>query len=252
MGFIIAKTVLLLIVPPASLLIAMVVGFLIIRLRPGLGRVLIAAGFIPLYLLSISPVSNALMRPLEAAVPPMKDERVVADAIVVLGGGVHDLAWAGLPSEPSPAALARLVKGMSLYRKLHLPLVLMGGNGDPSRAVTSDADAMARVAHEAGVPAKDIILEDRSRNTIEGARALNRLIRGKRIILVTSASHMKRARAMFAKNGFAVLPAPTAYVSEQRKTTPYSFIPHAANLSLSSSACTEYLSLFWYTVTRTI
>ncbi len=55
MEFVVTKIVLYLILPPASLIIIMAAGFLI-GLRHVLGRLLVAAGFLLLYLLSISPV----------------------------------------------------------------------------------------------------------------------------------------------------------------------------------------------------
>jgi uncharacterized SAM-binding protein YcdF (DUF218 family) len=252
MGFVISKVLLYLVVPPASLILLMAAGFILLRSHRRLGTILVGSGFLVLYLLSIGPVSQALLAPLEAYAPPLKKEAVKADAIVVLGGGVVDLSWAGLPVQPSGMALARLMKGMALYRKHHLPLVLMGGNGDPSRQVTADADALAQVAREHGIPEKDLILENRSRNTVEGARSLGRLIKGRKIVLVTSAYHMKRAAGMFKKEGFHVTPAPTAYMTEKRRITAYSFLPHASSLSGSSAACSEYLSLFWYGLTDAI
>lgn len=246
MWFCISKTILYLMLPPASMLIIMAAGFFIMKFCRGLGKALVAAGFISLYLLSINLLSNALLKPLESYAPPLKAKYVRADAVVVLGGGVSDLAWLGLPSEPSCHSLERVVKAIILYRRLHLPFVLMGGNGDPYRTVTADADAMQAVALTLGVRSKNIILENKSRNTIESAAALPGLIKGRRIILVTSAYHMRRAAGIFRKEGFDVIPAPTGYRSEQRNLSFYSFIPRARSLADSSAACSEYLSLFWY------
>jgi uncharacterized SAM-binding protein YcdF (DUF218 family) len=252
MTFLISKTLVYLIVPPASLILLMAAGFLLLRSSRRLAHLLIGLGFLGLYLLSIGPVAQALIAPLEAYAPPLEKRAVTADAIVVLGSGVVDLSWAGLPGEPSGTGLARLVKGMILYRRYRLPLVLMGGNGDPSRDVTADADAMAHVAAELGISPKHLIRENRSRNTLEGARSLGGLIKGRRIILVTSAYHMKRAAGMFRKEGFQVTPAPTAYMTEARSITPYSFLPHASSLIVSSAACSEHISLFWYGLTDAI
>ncbi len=249
MSFPIAKTVLLLILPPAGPIIFMVLGFLVIRLSRCVGRFLISAGFITLYLLSISPVSDALLKPLETGAPPLKDEKIKADAIVVLGGGGVDLSWLAQPAEPSYTSLKRVAKGIMVYRDLHLPLVLVGGNGDPSRTAAPDADAMARTARALGVPSKDIVIENKSRNTLEGARSLKSVIKGKRIILVTSAYHMKRATSLFKKQGFYVVAAPAGYMREENKLSPYSFIPESGNLVASSMALTEYAGMFWYAVT---
>ena len=203
MGFFISKIALSLIVPPAGILIVILVGFLMLGCCRGFGRFLVSLGFIALYCLSISPVSDALLKPLESAWPPLpvKEKLLKAEAIVVLGGGVRDLSWIGLPASVPPEGEARLVKGVLIYRSLHVPLVLMGGNGDPVRSKIGDADAMEQLARELGVRAKDIVVENKSRNTLEGARILNRLVKAKRIILVTSAYHMKRAAAMFKNRG---------------------------------------------------
>lgn len=252
MFFSVSKILLYLITPPAGLILLILLGLLIVGVCRVLGRLLISFGVLALYLLSISPVSDALLKPLETFAPPLQERRVNADAVVVLGGGVSDPSWAGESATPSAEGMSRLVKGVTLYRKVHRPLVLMGGNGDPARDVTSDAETMARVSRDLGIPAKDLIVENKSRNTLEGAAALAGLIKGKRILLVSSAYHLKRATAMFEKRGFDVVPVPAVYLSEQTKISFYSYIPHAGTLYASSAACTEYISLFWYRMTRQI
>jgi uncharacterized SAM-binding protein YcdF (DUF218 family) len=94
-----------------------------------------------------------------------------------------------------------------------------------------------------------MITENAPRNTLESARAAKKLIKGNRIILVTSAYHMKRSSAMFRKQGFDVVPAPAGYRSEQQGLSLYSCIPRAGSLHDSSAALAEFLSLFWYTIT---
>ncbi len=252
MIFIFLKTVLSLILPPASLVIIMALGLLIGSQRV-LGRLLIGAGFLLLYLLSISPISDAMLKPIETAFPPWKEGPVKADAIVVLGGGVRDLAWPALPCESSGSSEERVIRGITIYRKHRLPLVFMGGNGDPSGAtVCADADAMSRTAVELGVPARDVKAENRSRNTLESAQALKNVIKGNNIILVTSAFHLKRASAMFAKQGFRVMPAPAGYRGEHKKLTFFSFIPSAESLIDSSTAVYEYAALLWYSLNKVI
>ena len=76
--------------------------------------------------------------------------------------------------------------------------------------------------------------------------------KGRDIILVTSAFHLKRATAMFKKQGFRVIPAPAGYRYEQKKLTFFSFIPHAGNLADSSIALYEYASLLWYSLNKSI
>ncbi len=249
MDFISAKTILTLFTPPAFLIIAIGAGFLMLLFCRLFGKILIVSGFLLLYLLSLSPVAELLLKPLEtnAAERLRKDTR--ADAIVVLSGGVKDLSWLELPPEPSSTSLERVVKGVTVYRVLQLPLVLAGGNAEPDGKAGPEADAMARVARDLGVPSKNIIAENKSRNTIESARALKGLLKGRRIVLITSAFHLKRATAMFRKQGFTVTPISASYLYQQRSLSFNSFIPEASSLSASSTAISEYIKLFWYSVT---
>ncbi len=249
MSFIITKILLSLILPPASLLLIMAAGFLIITFRRILGGVLIASSFLLFYLLCISPVSDFLLQTLERSTPPVHESSGQTDAIVVLGGGIRNLSWLGLEPQPSAMSIERLVAGVRLYRELHIPLVIIGGNGNPFEQEIKEAGAMGRIAKDIGVPDKDIIAENAPRNTLESARAARKLIKGNRIILVTSAYHIRRSSAIFRKQGFDVVPAPAGYRSEQRGFSLYSYIPRAGSLHDSSEALAEYLSLFWYTIT---
>ncbi len=224
-------------------------GFAVKIICRGFGRLLIASGFALLYLVSISPVSDALIRPLERAYPPLDVTRKAknADAIIVLGGGVRDLTWLGLAAEPSEMSLERVVAAVRLSHTEHLPLVLVGGNGDASKTGVSEAESMARAAAGLGVPRRDLIVIGKAQNTLESATAVRDRLKGKRIILVTSAFHMRRAVGLFNKKGFQVIPAPCGYRGEQRTLTSRSFIPRADCLSTSHAALGEYLSLAWYT-----
>jgi uncharacterized SAM-binding protein YcdF (DUF218 family) len=236
-----------LILPPSGLLILMAVGFLIVEKRRILGFLCIASGFFLLYGMCLGPVSDALIRPLESMYPPLTDTRNIhARAIVVLSGGVRDPSLPGLIPEPADSSLERMVQGVVLYRKLRIPLMLVGGSGDPGRPELKEADAMASTALSLGVPARDIHVENSVRNTLESARAVKRLLKSSRVILVTSAYHMKRAVAFFKKQGVDVVPAPTGYRAEKRTLTGYSFIPRLDNLYSSSAAVSEYMSYRWY------
>jgi uncharacterized SAM-binding protein YcdF (DUF218 family) len=248
MFFIISKVLLYLVLPPSIILILMAAGFLIVGQKRAVGWGLIALGFLLLYGLSTGPVMNSLIIPLETRYPPFKDTSVRADAIVVLSGGIRDLSWLGIDPEPSALSLERLVKGVMLHRVLRLPLIISGGRGSLIPSDMPEADAMARTAVELGVPGKKILIENNSRNTLESAMAVRGLITGRRIILVTSAFHMKRSVALFEKQGFDVVPAPTGYLALRRPLSLYAFIPSAVALATSSVALSEDISFAWYSM----
>ncbi|MGA2787761.1 MAG: YdcF family protein [Verrucomicrobiota bacterium] len=101
---------------------------------------------------------------------------VKADVIVVLGGGSHE--------RPERAA--------ELFKEQVAPRILISGLGD--------YEINRRRLLAAGVPATTIELETQSRTTRENAQFTVKLLREqklKRVILVTSWYHSRRALACF-------------------------------------------------------
>ena len=247
-GFVITKVLQSLLLPP-SIIIAMIgLGFMMIKKRPHLGKAFILAGFLTLYLLGIEPVADALIRPLESAFPPVKDVSLYSPAtIVILSAGVKDLSWLDAGPEPTNGSLSRLIYGIALYRQMHhASIVISGGSGDPQKQNISEADAMKDAAVSLGIPAGDIVIERGSRNTVESAEVLKKLVGKKKVVLVTSAYHMKRAVAIYRKTGMEVTPAPADYLSEQKGISLYSFIPKTCHMGTATAALSEHMSFAWY------
>jgi len=110
-----------------------------------------------------------------------------------------------------------------MAKKGEIPLVLCGSNGEPFATSLNDADCMAEAAYAMGMARNRFIVENRSRNTLENAREVRKILKGKRVILATSAYYMRRAVAMFTRQGFTVIPAPTYYLVQTRKMAPPPF-----------------------------
>lgn len=131
-----------------------------------------------------------------------------ADAIVVLGAGRDqgDLAWGD--DQPSMLAIERLRYASRLAKASALPVLISGGLhfGQPP----SEAAIMARVlVEDFAVPTR--WLESQSRTTWENAQFSRKMLEPEgisRVVLVTQAFHMARARWSFEQAGFVVLPAP--------------------------------------------
>lgn len=161
--------------------------------------------------------ANALTRLVESRLPPAPAcAAPVPNTVVVLGGG-----FARAPSSPSdfaalqPWSLHRVFTAVDLWRVLPgARFVISGG----ARGPIPEAVPMAALAQRLGVPAADIVLEGRSRNTWENARdtaALSPAI-PRRIWLVTSDLHMPRALGAFRAWGFSVC----AWPSERQDARP--------------------------------
>ena len=69
----------------------------------------------------------------------------------------------------------------------------------------------------------------------------------KRIILVTSAYHMNRAKRLFEKQGFEVIPYKVDYKTfGNSKTTLMDFLPSAGNLELAEIGIREIIGRLFY------
>jgi uncharacterized SAM-binding protein YcdF (DUF218 family) len=100
-----------------------------------------------------------------------------------------------------------------------------------------------------GVPPRAMVLENQSRNTNDNALYSAVLLnnRGvKRILLVTSAFHMRRAVPLFERQGFDVYPAPTDFQRLVGSTVLPGWLPSAENLSRTTLAIREHAGYWVY------
>ena len=235
-----------LVMPPASLLILILLGSLFIASRPKLARRVIILSVCLLWLLSTNSFSVWLHDQVIAEYPTinatdLKEKNV--QAIVVLGGGVVT----GLPGgdqQVNKTSLERLRLGAQLARQSGLPLVFTGGSGWGAKdAKIAEADVTEKVLLEAfGVNLT--FKEIQSRDTQENAANTWALLKKqdiRKIALVTHSTHMPRACAEFKKHGFQVVEAslgqPTANTG-----SGLGWFPNASNLEVSQSVLRELLA----------
>lgn len=241
-----------LILPPSSLFLLILIGLAIWRRWPRTGRSLAAAGVAALALLSVTAVADLFVRPLERMTRPLHaPERAGAQAIVVLAAGrLRDAPEYGGRDIPDYIALARLRYAAHLQRRTELPVLVSGGTAGEPRAGErpySLGDAMATALREDfGVPVRWV--EARSRDTAENAAYSAALLREdevRRVLLVTDAMHMARARAAFERAGLEVVDAPTMFFTGQARSI-HAWIPSAEGLRRSWYALYELIGIAWY------
>ena len=112
-----------------------------------------------------------------------------------------------------------------------------------------EADRLAALAEEYGIAPEQLLLEDQSRNTYENGLFTARLLheRGwQRILLVTSASHMRRSVGVFERQGLEVTAAPTDFAVVEIPFSPLRLTPDVEALRASSRAVKEYVGIFVY------
>lgn len=165
-----------------------------------------------LWFWSLPAASNWVRGHLEGQHPPIAIQEVPqAEAIVVLGGGVSPAGYGDLyPNLESGSD--RVWQAARLYHASKAPLVLLTGGSDPSHSAASEAEAMGQFMRDLGVPGQALVLEGRSRNTSQNAEYSAEILAGhgiNRILLVTSAYHMPRAKGLFEAQGLEVIPVAT-------------------------------------------
>jgi len=167
--------------------------------------------------------------------------------IVLLGGG--HVADPGIPvtSQISNESLVRLVECVRIHRLIAGSKIILSGGAVYDSA--SEAGTFAKVAAILNVNARDIVLDDVSRDTEEQAENIRSIVGQDRFILVTSAYHMPRSMAIFNKAGLKPIPAPTDYlVKERQKKAPDDFYPSSMGLMKAEYTLHEYLGLLWFRI----
>ncbi|OZC34916.1 hypothetical protein B9Q17_09920 [Marinobacter vinifirmus] len=163
-----------------------------------------------------------------------------AEAIVVLGGGVSPAGHGDLyPNLESGAD--RVWHAARLFHASKAPLVLLTGGSDPEHSATSEAEAMQRFMVDLGVPEQAILLEQQSRNTTQNAEHSAEILAEQginRILLITSAYHMPRAKGLFQAQGLEVIPVAT---DQEVLSRPLwrDLLPETSALDSSSRAIKE-------------
>jgi len=249
--FILGKILAVLVFPPGLFIVLALVAFVLLifkKRKTAFGVVVLDV--ILLYLLSINAFASLLVAPLENKYPPISGAGG-AQAIVVLGGGYDDRSPEyGGEAALAPVAEKRAVYGLELARRFDLPLVYSGGTSFAVTTKGSEAEAAGRLWQSLGVPKQRIVLEKESLDTRMNASGVAALIKGKRVVLVTSAFHMPRAMLAFQKAGMDAVPAPTDYLAKRSPLTWADYLPGVSALETSFAALHEYVGLPYYRLMR--
>lgn len=189
------------------------------------------------YVLSIEPVKDFLLKPLETKYP--RCSNINGDVIVILGGGSYNT---GVLTDDS---FKRVLAGFVLHKKLNVPIILSGGS-----AITNlpESESMKEILTELGIDKKYIFTDVNSRDTFDNAVFTKKICEKynfKKAILITSAYHMPRAVYTFKKAGLDVIPYPTDFKMD-KKYTLYSYFPKMNVLQDSTKAIREYIGLAYY------
>ena len=211
-------------------------------------------GLLPFYLFLCTPVGADLVAaPLKWQYGSLRsaEQATGVDTIVALTTGSVVYKANGFEvDEMGLFTSQNAMEAARIYRMLGSPTVLATGGvvpGGDQRFTESElmGDGLVRL----GVPRDRIILETRSRNTLEQTGNSAEILRKrgtKRFVLVTDSDHMPRALATFRALGLDPVPS----VAALTYATPPGLInrlrPAVGAYRLSDHACYEYFAIAYY------
>ena len=178
-----------------------------------------------------------------------------ADGIVVLSSGRNlppgnskIIEW----DDPD-----RFLAGIDLFKaKKSNRLIFTGGLNPLNPVLPPEGDIYVKEAISMGINKNNLFTTYSVTNTVQEAKAVKQILNKeiissqKKVILVTSAFHMKRAKKVFEREGITVLPYPVDFMSNQSFLSslrnPLKWLPNASSLSRNSSAIREIIGRIIY------
>jgi uncharacterized SAM-binding protein YcdF (DUF218 family) len=203
------------------------------------GWVWISLGIGCFYLFTTAPLPNYLLGRLESGLTPVTSPQNLSGIkyIVVLSGGLRPNFGLPATSQLEESSFLRVAEGVRLFHLLEgAPTLIMTGAGP----FDDMGSRMVALAQSLGVPSDKLIPENQAIDTYGNAMGVRPLVKNQPFLLVTSASHLPRALAIFQKLGMKPVPAPGDF-----RFTDYSsignYIPSGSNLVNMELAIHEYL-----------
>ena len=229
LSFMLKKMLAVAVMPLSLGVIAIVIALLLIKFnRINGGKKLLKLSILWLVLISWSPFSNLMLKPLESAYPKLENIPDNIEYILLLGGDRDKRAWEALRLYHKIPNVKIITSGYSLHDKL------------------SDANKTAQLLIDSGIPSEKIVMQDEAKTTFEEALWMKKRVGKKPFILITSAYHMPRAYGLFKKAGLNPIPAPTDFNHPQE----YGILSMLQSVHLQNTehAWHEYIGLLVYKI----
>jgi uncharacterized SAM-binding protein YcdF (DUF218 family) len=189
--------------------------------------------------------------PLEENFPVrLAEDMPKADAIALLGGGVGGCT--NYPYADLRSAADRAWHAARLWKAGKAPIII------PSNVGAELADV--KLLLDMGVPKEAVMLENKAVNTEENAKFVADILAAKnakctKVLLVTSAYHMRRSLYLFKKYApeLECIPAATDYQALPGKDEPFKcqgILPSIGAFAHNNDFVHEYIGYFGYILFR--
>jgi len=168
------------------------------------------------------------------------------NALVVLGAGTIKQSFSDNVF-PGIMSYSRIDTAASSYfdcKKSHNTCTLLLSGGDPSNNDKTEANIYQKYLLRLGVDSRDIIIEDKSKNTFQNAEFSSAILKSHQfdqIFLISSGFHLQRALLYLAHFNIKPIPIPADYTAAF-----YSIIPRGYNFAIADFALHEHIGIARY------
>ncbi|MBN2824663.1 MAG: YdcF family protein [Campylobacterales bacterium] len=187
-------------------------------------KIFLTLSLVGIMLFSYNPVANKLLNSLEAQYQPIKDVNESIEYVLLLGGDFDLRAYGVLQLYHQNPKLKIITSGYE-------------GREEIPEAIINKAKLIAL-----GIPKESIIAHPKPKDTKSEAIAMKKVVGNAPFYLVTSATHIPRAMALFKRQGLSPIAAPSGFL--ERKTLWLGFVG-ASEAYKSQIAWHEYVGLLW-------
>ncbi len=215
------------------------------------GRFFVSVGMVALLTVSVPQFSFFLLRPIESLHSKYEYQLQTVDSIAVLGCWNSEDPSLPKTSNVATCSLRRIVEATHLSTVYPGARIYLSGHHLKYHE-KSNPDYLKEIMISLGVESDRIVVVSGSKDTEREAVLLKpHLSHAKDILLVTSASHMQRAKKIFDSLGLVVVPVPIDHHAIQGKRMSYhQFVPSSGGLAMSEKALYEYLGNTWWHVRK--
>jgi uncharacterized SAM-binding protein YcdF (DUF218 family) len=225
-----------------------VIGLIILSLFIGSKKISLI-GIIILAICSMPILSDKLITYLELDYELNQPSDIEsADGIVVLSGMLNTVKTKNGFKYEYGGAIDRIFSGIELFKENKSQTLILTRGKLPWSVGAPEGEYLRDLAINNGIPKKNILLTENVENTDQEAKAIKKLfsIDRPKVILVTSAYHMPRAKIVFEAAGIKIVPFPVDFQKGSSKITFMSFIPSASALSGTSFFVREMIGRTYY------
>jgi uncharacterized SAM-binding protein YcdF (DUF218 family) len=231
MYFILSKILLFLIYPFYWVCVLLIIAVFAKNIR--LKQRLLLAAIIVLYVFSCPAFLNCYAYSWKIADGPGINTKTHSCAIVLGGFTSFGIVGNGYFNE----AADRFIEGVRLLQTGRVShIMITGGNGNLINRGGYEADWVRERLKEFKIPDSCILIEDRSKNTIENASFSKPVLQKAGLqppyVLVTSDFHMRRSLMIFKKAGYDVLPYSCNFIAGKREFILIDLIPDSNTLNI--------------------